>query len=145
MGFKMPSKPTMKQSLFQNAPTTFYMTDSPVGRFVAGFIKFPDSVQPAMRKQIRTDPGSAAIKSLLQATVADFAKGGKAKIVDPQFGVDQGLPTEFATLSSPKASLRMRVYIGAKATYVFITSATAENAFKYFDSITLPGEIGKTS
>ncbi len=143
MAFKMPAKPEMKQSMFKNAPTTFYTNNSVDGLFVAGFIKFPDAIQPTMQKQIRTDPGSAALHGLLTATVAEFAKGGKAKIVDPQFGLDQGLPVEFATLSTPKASMRIRVYIGAKATYVFMVRASDEKTGRYFDSIVLPPEVGK--
>jgi hypothetical protein len=143
MAFKMPSKPDIKKALFKQAPATFCTSDSQVGRFVAGYVKFPESAVPTMLSEIQDAPGSPQVKSVLDATIAEFAKGTKSKIVDPQFGQDRGLPAEFATLEGPKATMRVRVYLGSRATYVFIAISDVADANHYFDSVKLTPEVPK--
>jgi hypothetical protein len=141
MAFRMPSKPEMRNVLFMNAQTVFYTCDSQDGRFIAGYTKFPAELEATMRKQIQNNPSAPSIRSLLASTVAAFAKGGKATIVQPQFGIDKGLPTEFAMLNNGKINLRVRVYMGAKATYMFVSSGDIAASEHYFSTVKLPEEI----
>ncbi|HWD37935.1 MAG TPA: hypothetical protein VG944_03750 [Fimbriimonas sp.] len=141
--FLAPSKPSVQQATLNGAPSTLYTSDSPAGRFVVGYTPFPASSQPAMKKILTSDPGSPGIKHLIESTVAAFAKAGKAKIGHAEFGLDKGLPTEFATLSNSRVTLNLRVYVSSKRVYVFVAAGDDEAVSKFFQSIKVPSEVAQ--
>gem|GEM_PF-4691582 len=140
--WQVPSQPTPSKSVINGQQSLFYTSDSAEGRFVVGFTPFAPQIEPQMRRMILSKPGGDGIKHLLDATVAAFAKGGGAKVLSTKYGLDRGLPAEFAVLKNQQTLLNMRVYIHPRRVYMFIAGAGDDKALKFFDSVQIPGVIG---
>jgi hypothetical protein len=144
LSFSMPATPVGSQADLNGQRSFFYTCDAPQGRFVAGYTPIAASFQQTMKRGIAADPGSTGIMRLLDSTIASFAQGGKAKISGVNFGMDHGLPAEFATLKNAHATLKVRVYLCSKRLYIFVAGTDSDSASRFFDSIKIPAEIKKT-
>jgi hypothetical protein len=139
--FLSPAQPVVSKSIVNGQQSLFYTADSDVGRFVVGLTPFAPQIEPAMRRMILSQPGGQGIKHLLEATVSAFAKGGNAKVAATTFGVDRGLPAEFAVLKNSNLLLNMRVYVHPRRVYMFIASADDDNSLKFFNSVKIPSVL----
>jgi hypothetical protein len=141
MHLQMPSKPVPSITDMNSQKCYVYTCDSLEGRFVAAYTPIPEGEQGMILREITSDPGSKGIRAVMSATVASFAKGGKAKIVEENAGVDKGLPADFATLKHGDITLRMRVYFCSKRLYVFAAASDQEDSARFFESIKIPAEL----
>ncbi len=143
LAFQMPRKPVGSEAELNGQRSFFYTCDAPQGRFVAGYTPIAASFQASMKRGIAADPGSTGIMQLLDSTIAAFAKGGKAKVSGINFGMDHGLPADFATLKNDKVTLKVRVYVCSRRLYIFVAGAGADSSKRFFSSIKIPTEIKK--
>ena len=137
----VPTQPVPSKSVINGQQSMFYTSDAEQGRFVIGLTPLPSQIEPTMRRMILAKPGGDGIKHLLEATVSAFAKGGNAKVVATTFGVDRGLPAEFAVLKNASLLLNMRVYLNPKRVYMFIAASDDDNSLKFFNSVKIPGVL----
>lgn len=141
LSFRMPLKPTQILMTMPNGQQLFmYRVTSSDGFFQAAYAFNTSSLQEMIKSRIQTDPGNQLIQLALSSATKGFARVLHAEIIDPKFGMDRGLPTEFSEVRRGGQIFHLRVYLGSKAIYLFTSVSEVKAATYYFNSIKLPGE-----
>jgi hypothetical protein len=122
-----------------------YTSGSGNREFKAAYLIFPPGAQVEIRSLLRTAPGSDEVKKGIQDMLSGFAEVQNAKLKNIKFGMDLGLPTEFAEVTSPKIRIQVRGYLSSTGYYLFSSSADSARTLAFFNSIKLPPEIPNSS